>query len=82
MKVSEQIEIGSAVFFRCTNPATGFVKRMARDRSWADVEWNWGIGCSGVRRCKLDDLIKLTPALNRFLMASNFIQINNKEVSK
>ena len=67
MKVSDEIEIGSAVFYRCSNPATGFVKRMAKNREWADVEWNYGINSTGTRRAPMKELIKLTPVLNEVL---------------
>ena len=67
MTVSDEIEIGSAVFFRCSNPATGFIKRMAKNREWADVQWNFGLDCTYVKRAKMVNLIKLTPILNAAL---------------
>lgn len=67
MKVSDELEVGSAVFFKCSNPATGFIKRLAKDKSWADVEWHYGLNCKSVRRNKTIHLVKLTPILNRYL---------------
>lgn len=70
MKVSDEIEIGSAVFFKCNNPATGFVKRRAKDKSWFDVELNYGLDCRSSRRVRAKDIIKLTPILNTYLRAT------------
>lgn len=35
-----KLKKGDHVVYKCTNPATGWVVRVARDNKWADVEWN------------------------------------------
>lgn len=55
---------GDAVFFDCKNPATGHIKRLSKDNSWADVEWHYGVGCISMNRVYAKHLILLTPALN------------------
>lgn len=68
MKISDEIEKGSAVFFKCTNPATGYVKRIAKDKSWVDVEWSYGLDCRSTRRVRMKDIFKLTPVLNDYII--------------
>lgn len=65
---NDQILPGDMVFFRCTNPATGRVKRMASDRKWADVEWNDGSGRVYTKRHLTKNMILLCPVLNKYLM--------------
>jgi len=33
-----EISVGSLVVFTCSNSVIGFIKRMAKDKSWADVK--------------------------------------------
>ena len=56
---------GAAVFFNCENPAIGHIKRLSKDKSWADVEWHYGVGCIGTNRVYTKHLILLMPALNK-----------------
>lgn len=56
---------GDTVFFDCENPATGHIKRIGKDKSWADVEWHAGVGCVYVDRVYIKHLILLMPALNK-----------------
>lgn len=58
-------ERGDQVFFKCTNPATGWIVRVARDGSWADVRWDSGMDCRYVRRTSTENILKLNPILDR-----------------
>lgn len=59
------MKTGDAVFFDCENPATGHIKRLSKDKSWADVEWHVGAGCVYTGRVSTKDLILLMPLLNK-----------------
>ena len=56
---------GDAVFFDCKNPATGYIKRLSKDKTWADVEWHPGVGCVYADRVYTKHLILLMPVLNK-----------------
>lgn len=55
------------VFFACTNPGTGWVKRVAKDQSWAEVEWQPDERIRYVKRYDTKYLRLLNPVLNDFL---------------
>jgi hypothetical protein len=55
---------GDTVFFACTNPDVGVVKRIAKDGSWAVVNWNQ----NKTGRHKTEHLILLCPVLNAYLV--------------
>lgn len=62
-----ELKVKDAVFFNCSNPATGFIKRMAKDKSWADVRWNASLDFSYVSRVDTKNLIHLLDVLNLFI---------------
>jgi hypothetical protein len=55
---------GDSVFFKCNNPATGFIKRVLPKIKKVDVLWNASLGCSYVSRVKMEDIVHLNPVLN------------------
>ena len=59
------MEKGDAVFFDCKNPATGYIKKLGKNKLWADVEWNAGVGCVYTNRVYTKHLILLMPVLNK-----------------
>ena len=59
-----QLMVGDTVFFRCTNPDTGRIKRMAKSRKWADVDWSQ----NKTSRVELRHLVLLCPVLNAYLV--------------
>jgi hypothetical protein len=63
--VKKKLEKGDQVVFKCTNPATGWVKRVAKDGSWADVLWDSGMNFRYVARHKTKDMVKTNPIFNR-----------------
>ena len=65
--MNRQFENGDAVFFQCENPATGFIKRLAKDKSWADVRWNVDLDCGYVTRVMTENILLLCPVLNKHL---------------
>jgi hypothetical protein len=66
-EVEREFEKGDAVFFKCSNPATGFIKRVGKDKTWAIVEWSYGLDCRSATKQKLEHLVHLTPVLNQHL---------------
>jgi hypothetical protein len=56
---------GDAVFFDCENPATGHIKRLSKDKLWADVEWNAGVGCTYTARVYTKHLVLSMSVLNK-----------------
>lgn len=60
------ILVGDSVFYKCRNPATGRVKRMAKDRSWADVEWDDG-SRRYTKRVKTKNIELLCAVLNEWM---------------
>jgi hypothetical protein len=56
-----------AVFCNVMNPATGHIKKVAKDQSWADVEWHCGVKCTYTMRTPTRMLIHLLPVLNKHL---------------
>jgi hypothetical protein len=60
-----KFERGEQVVYRCTNPATGYVLRVARDGSWADVRWDSGMDHQYTRRVKTANISKTNPIFNR-----------------
>lgn len=61
----EKMEKGDAVFFNCENPATGHIKRISKDKSWADVEWHVGLNYVYTDRVYTKHLTLLMPILNK-----------------
>ena len=61
---------GDTVFFRCTNPDVGIVKRVARDGSWAVVDWRH----NKTKKCPRDHLILLNPVLNGYLVGKGLVE--------
>lgn len=64
-KPGDPVLTGDAVFFLCSNPATGRVKRMAKDGSWFDVEWDDG-DRKYTRRAKRSEIELLCAVLNEW----------------
>lgn len=52
------------VFFRCTNPDVGVIKRVAKDQSWAIVKWTH----NPTRKAETKNLVHLCPVLNAYLV--------------
>ena len=50
---------------------------MAKDKTWADVEWNVSLGRSYVSRTETNNLVKLIPYLNKI-----FGVLNRKQKEK
>lgn len=69
-----ELGVGSMVVFTCSNPAVGFIKRMAKNKSWADVEWIQGIKDSYSSRVKTDNLRPLNGVLNYWMAESGHAQ--------
>lgn len=65
MSEKKKLERGDQVVFKCTNPATGWVMRVAKDGSWADVRWDSGPNYRYVRRHETKHMVKLNPIFNR-----------------
>lgn len=61
----QKLKRGDHVVFKCLNPATGWVKRVAKDGSWADVEWNGSIDWRYTARHKTSHMVKTNPIFNR-----------------
>jgi len=59
---------GDSVFYKCRNPATGRIKRMAKDKSWADVEWDDGSGYRYTKRADIKNIVPLCRVLNQYLV--------------
>ena len=55
---------GDAVFCKCAYPATGHIVRIAKDKTWADVEWCAGLKCVYISRIKTSLIDLLMPVLN------------------
>lgn len=66
-KANDPILTGDHVFYLCSNPATGKVKRMASDRKWADVEWDDGSGYRYTKRVQTKNLGLLIGVLNDYV---------------
>ncbi len=79
----ERYELGknSLVVFTCTNPAVGFIKRMAKDKSWADVEWISNPGRPYVSRVFVKNLRPLNGVLNYWMSESNLAGVNIKNAN-
>lgn len=58
------METGDLVCFKCSSPAVGFIKRMAKDKSWADVRWYHSLDYHSTSRVKTTSLILLSKPLN------------------
>lgn len=72
-KPGDQIMTGDSVFFLCSNPATGRVKRISHKGNWADVEWDDGSGYRYTRRAKLEHIELLCPVLNQYMKRKKMI---------
>lgn len=62
------------VVFRCTNPAIGWVDRVAKDGSWADVEWFGSRKHPHVSRQLTRNIIKLNPIFNKLATEGGFFK--------
>ena len=58
---------GEKVFCKCSNPATGYIKRLARDGTWADVHWETVDQTPYTSHIRTANLLPLTECLNQFL---------------
>ena len=67
-----KLMIGDTVFFTCTNPDVGTIKRVARDGSWAVVDWSQ----NKTSKCKSQHLILLCPVLNAYLVKKGIASYN------
>lgn len=67
IRLENTFKVGDSVFYNCLNPATGFVKRVAKNGEWADVEWNVGLSQTYVSRTLTKNLIFLNEVLNKAL---------------
>jgi hypothetical protein len=72
------IDVGTMVVFTCGNPAVGFVKRMAKDKSWADVKWIQGIDSSYTSRVMVQNLRPLNGVLNYWMAQGGHTQAEFK----
>ena len=70
----KKLERGDQVVFKCTNPATGWVMRVAKDGSWADVRWDSGMDCQYVKRHETKNMVKLTLIMNRIATEGGFLK--------
>lgn len=61
----KKLKRGDHVVFKCINPATGWVLRVAKDGSWADVRWDASIDHRYVSRQQTKNMVKLNPIFNR-----------------
>lgn len=68
----------SFVVFTCANPAVGFIKRMAKDGSWADVEWISGRDSRYTSRVVTESLRPLNGVLNYWMTAGGHAQAEFK----
>lgn len=73
---------GMQVFFRCTNPATGFIKRLYKDGLHADVTWCCDANIRQTKKTRLDDIKPLTYVLNNWLLHNPRIRTLEKEMGK
>ena len=80
MRTHERYELGkgSLVVFTCTNPAVGFIKRMAKDGKWADVEWISDQDRRYTTRVLVENLRPLNGVLNYWMSESKLTHINIK----
>lgn len=63
--IEVNVEKGDMVFFKCSNPAVGIVKRIAKDKSWAEVNWiDIDRIVTKAHRCPVKHLELLNPVLN------------------
>jgi hypothetical protein len=69
-----ELGVGSMVVFTCSNPAIGFIKRMAKDGSWADVKWISGPDSSYTSRKPTSYLRPLNAILNYWMVQSKHTQ--------
>lgn len=60
-----KLKRGDQVVARCNNPATGWVLRVAKDGSWADVRWEASMDLRYVRRYLTQYMVKTNPIFNR-----------------
>lgn len=56
---------GDHVVYKCSNPATGWVKRVSKDETWVDVAWDSSMECRYVRRVLAKNILKTNPIFNR-----------------
>lgn len=67
-----ELGIGSLVVFKCSNPAVGYIKRMAKNQSWSDVTWiSNGLNQNYTSRVKTKDIVPLNGVLNYWMVESN-----------
>lgn len=73
--------VGRMVVFLCSNPAVGFIKRIAKNNTWADVYWIQGINSGYTSRTDMRDIRPLNGILNYWMDASKKTQINFKNAN-
>ena len=49
---------GDVVIYKCSRTATGRIKRISEDKSWAEVEWDLGDGCKHTSRVNTKNIIQ------------------------
>ena len=69
-----KLMVGDAVFFICSNPDAGIVKRVAKDGSWADVSWQM----NRTSRVSPKYLRLLCPVLNGYLVGARLIEDSDR----
>jgi len=62
-----ELSIKDTVFFRCGNPGVGIIKRMGKNKDWADVHWITGINTGYTSRVETRHLELLNGVLNWWL---------------
>lgn len=74
-----ELGVGSLVVFCCSNPGIGYIKRMAKNKSWSDVEWVCnGLGQNYTSRVKTNSLRPINGILNYWMVQSGHAQTEFK----
>ena len=73
-----ELSVGSFVVFTCGNPAVGFIKRMAKNKKWADVKWIQGVNEAYTSRVMTDNLRPLNGVLNYWMVQGGHTQAEFK----
>lgn len=77
-----EYDVGRMVVFLCSNPAVGFIKRIAKNNTWADVYWIQGINSGYTSRVKVNNIRPLNGILNYWMELSGYTGVSFKNANR
>lgn len=68
------MERGDMVFFKCSNPGVGIIRRLAKDKSWAEVNWiDMDRIVKKAHRVPIKHIELLNPVLNHWNVVTGIV---------